>query len=262
MCSSSHWTMRAMLFAMAACVGTRNPGLLEAHPPSGLHVLFIGNSLTYVNDLPLTVSNLAALSGDTVRTAQVAFPDYALEDHVAQGDAVRAISLGGWQYVVLQQGPSSLESSRQNLITWTKYFDRIIRPSGARTALYMVWPSINNFSTFSRGIDSYQLAAQAVNGLLLPGGAAWLTALAKDSTLQLYARDGFHPSGLGTYLVALVIYERLTGRDARDLPPKVWVGGATFSVPDSTVRLLQNSAHETNARFAAALARKTGTPAP
>jgi hypothetical protein len=258
--SSSHRILRVVMLlplatfgASTAGVGTRDLAPLVPRPPSGMRVLFIGNSLTYVNDLPWTVSNLAALTGDTLQTAQVAFPDYALEDHATQGDAVRAINHGGWQYVVLQQGPSSLDSSRQTLIKWTVYFDRIIRSTGAHTALYMVWPSVDNFSTFPRAIDSYKVAAKAVNGLLLPGGAAWLAAWAKDSTLQLYAPDGLHASPLGTYLVALVIYERLTGRDARNLPLRVSVGGATFSVPNSTVRLLQNSAHETNVRFSPAL---------
>jgi hypothetical protein len=79
-----------------AWVGTRDTALVEPRPPNGMRVLFIGNSLTYVNDLPWTVSNLAARTRDAVQTAQFAFPDYALEDHAMQGDAVRAINHGGW----------------------------------------------------------------------------------------------------------------------------------------------------------------------
>lgn len=253
----------AALFALlpySACQPAQRS--LAPLPAGGIHVLFIGNSLTYVNDLPWTVTNLAAFSGDTVRSAVVAFPDFALEDHVSEGTAVKAINLGGWKYVVLQQGPSSLDTSRANLIFWTKYFDQLIRLTGATTALYSVWPALENFSTFQRSIDSYQLAAQAVNGLFLPGGAAWLAAWARDSTLQLYNSDGLHASPLGTYLVALVMYERLTGRDARNLPLTVAVGGATLSVPEATVRLLQDAAHETNARYAAALVRQAPGPEP
>jgi hypothetical protein len=36
-----------------------------------------------------------------------------------------------------------------------------------------------------------------------------------DNALQLYGADGYHPSALGTFLAALEIYERLSGRDAR-----------------------------------------------
>src|SRR4051812_27312281 len=48
----------------------------------GVHVLFIGNSLTYTNDLPRTVEQIAASAGDTIRTRAVALPDFALIDHV------------------------------------------------------------------------------------------------------------------------------------------------------------------------------------
>jgi hypothetical protein len=220
-------------------------------PPGGHHVLFIGNSLTYTNDLPRTLTELAATTGDTIRTATVAYANFALEDHVAEGTAMKQIALGGWEYVVLQQGPSSVEANRANLIAMTQLFDQSIRALGARTALYGVWPAAANFGDFARAIDSYALAAEAVHGLMLPAGSAWLAAWAKDSALALYGGDGLHPSALGTYLVALVMYERFTGRDARALSMRVVVGGSVVSVADGTVRLLQQAAHETNARYAA-----------
>lgn len=34
----------------------------------------------------------------------------------------------------------------------------------------------------------------------------------RRSTLRLYGEDGFHPSRMGTYLAALVMFERLIGR--------------------------------------------------
>jgi hypothetical protein len=238
-------TMAAVL-ACCACHSVRStPAPL---PPGGTHVLFIGNSLTYVNDLPGTLAGLAAASGDTIRVAQVAFPDFALVDHLVDGTAMRWIGVDGWQYVVLQQGPSSVQVNRDSLIMMTKVFDASIRAVGAKTALYSVWPELVNFSTFQRAIESYQLAAQAVNGVYLPVAAAWLAAWQRDSTLQLYSSDGLHPSELGTYLAALVIYERLTAKDARLLPAQAMVAGhALTGVPESTVRLLQNVAHETSA---------------
>ena len=106
------WPLWLMLFTvLAACAGGQQA--LAPLPAGGHHVLFIGNSLTYVNDLPATLSALAAASGDTIRVSSVAFPDYALEDHLAEGSAAKAIALGGWELVVLQQGPSSVEANRQ-----------------------------------------------------------------------------------------------------------------------------------------------------
>ena len=118
----------------------------------GHHVLFIGNSLTYVNDLPGTLTGLATSVGDTIRTSTVAYPDYALEDHLAQGDAARAIAVGGWEYVVLQQGPSAVEANRQNLIQQTVVFDAQAHAVGARSALFSVWPQSVNIADFPRSM--------------------------------------------------------------------------------------------------------------
>ena len=237
----------AALFVASGCAAAQKT--TAPLPAGGHHVLFVGNSLTYVNDLPGTLVALAASSGDTIRAAQVAFPDYALEDHLAEGSAAKAIALGGWELVVLQQGPSSVEANRQNLIANTRLFDARIRAAGGRPALYSVWPQLTNATDFARAIESYRLAAEAVSGLFLPVGSAWLAALAREPSLQLYASDGLHPSPMGTYLAALVMYERILGRDARTLPGRAVVAGATLDIAETTVRLLQISAHEAGAQF-------------
>lgn len=235
---------------LCGCLSKASP--LQPLQPGGVHVLFIGNSLTYVNDLPGTVSYLASLSGDTIRTASVAFPNFALVDHVSEGTAVRQIRLGGWRYVVLQQGPSSVQVNRDSLILLTQYFDTLVRASGGRTALYSVWPQHENYSTFDRAIESYRLAAQTVGGLFIPGGPAWLGAFAKDATLRLYDGDGLHASPMGTFLVALVMYERFTGKDARLLPATMVVGGRNYpDTPEATVRLLQAAAHDADTQYPA-----------
>lgn len=233
--------------ALSACTGGTTA--FAPLPAGGHHVLFIGNSLTYVNDLPGTLAGLAAAAGDTIRTTTVAFPDYALEDHLAQGDAARAIAVGGWQYVVMQQGPSAVEANRQNLIQKTIAFDAQVRAAGGRSALYSVWPQSVNIADFPRSIASYKMAADAVHGLFLPVGSAWQAAWARDPALSLYQGDGLHPTGIATYLAAAVMFERITGKDARTLPGVAVVGGATLSASTATVRLLQDAAHDANAQF-------------
>lgn len=58
----------------------------------GRRVLFVGNSLTYHNDLPATVRSLARTAGDTaLRTASIAEPDFSLEDHYLTGTVQEAL---------------------------------------------------------------------------------------------------------------------------------------------------------------------------
>src|SRR3954464_1961191 len=83
------------------------PGVVAPLPPGGHHILFIGNSLTYTNDLPGTLSALAHEAGDTIAVRSVANPNFAVIDHALGGsDAVAAIQHESWNYVVLQQGPT------------------------------------------------------------------------------------------------------------------------------------------------------------
>ena len=100
--------------AILVLVAARGEGSGPAQP---LHVLFIGNSLTYVNDLPAIVSALAEASGgQRIACEAVASGGYSLEDHWQHGDALAAIRRGTWNVVVLQQGPSASPDGRASLI--------------------------------------------------------------------------------------------------------------------------------------------------
>jgi hypothetical protein len=179
--------------------------------PAPLKVLFIGNSLTAANDVPALVESLAKANGQRLAARTVAYPNYSLEDHWQHGDARRAIAEGGWSFVVLQQGPSALPESRVLLVEYTRRFAEETRRVNARVALYMVWPASNRPFDFDGVKLSYETAARETGGIFLPAGEAWRLAWRRDPNLAFYGADGFHPTPLGSYLSALVIYQGLTG---------------------------------------------------
>jgi hypothetical protein len=240
-----------LLPALAACLSIEEPGPPARLAEGGHHVLFIGNSLTYVNDLPGTVSDLAASVGDTIRTAQVALPNFAVIDHaLGMSNAVDVIKSQSWEFVVLQQGPTTTPINRDTLIIATKALDPIVKAAGGRTAQLMSWPSSDSPQLFQFVRASSQAAANSVTGgMFIPAGDAWRIALEQDPAVALYGSDGYHPAPLGTYLAALVIYEKITGHDCRLLPARAVVGGARLSVPEQTVRFLQDVAHQTVALY-------------
>lgn len=245
-----HPAFALLLLVTSQCgsLGPSTPSDPGNDPANPFHVLFIGNSLTYVNDLPSMVRVLADSAGaEKMYVEQVTKPDYALEDHWADGDARRAISRGGWRVVVLQQGPSSLPENRANLRQLAATFAQVIRQAGGSPALYQVWPATVNFSTFDAALESYRLAAEDVQGTLLPGGAAWKAAWRRDPALPLYSSDGLHPSVQGSYLVAVTMFGALYHRSAIGLPAGLRVPAGTFLLPASQARLLQEAADEVNA---------------
>jgi len=225
--------MRAFFAALVVALGCS----AHAQPAATIRVLFIGNSLTSANDLPgmlETVSRTAG--GPRVDCESVAFPNYSLEDHWNRGDAAKAIARGGWQTVILQQGPSALPKSQVLLREYTRKFDARIRRAGAKTGLYMVWPFSTRRGDFDGVKASYQAAARDVGGLFFPVGEAWRAVWRRDAKISLYRSDGFHPTAEATYLAALVIYQRLAGTLPAVPPPSMGIA------PDRAAVLRQAAA--------------------
>jgi hypothetical protein len=239
-----------VLLATTSCGGDTSPAQTDTGttiPPAsggGERVLFVGNSLTEGNDLPLIVEALSRASGRPFAVEAVTYGGFSLEDHWGRGTQNRIAGVG-YRFVVLQQGPSALAESRVNLREWTRRFDAVIRQAGARTALYMVWPESYRPQAFPDVADSYRLAAEDVGGILLPAGEAWLAAWRQQPDLRLYGSDGFHPTLLGSYLAALAIYGGLSGASPVGLPSRLSLrGGRAIEVPAADALVAQEAAAE------------------
>lgn len=194
--------MRAILLAL----------LLSAFTPGTRRVLFVGNSLTYVNDVPALVARISAGLGAPLETHSVVHPDYGLEDHWNDGVVQRLLTDQRWDVVVLQQGPSSLPESGTNLVEYAGRFARLIRTHGACPAVYMVWAEAAYPRSFDAVRDHHRQAADSAHAQFLPAGDAWRAAWRRDSSFAFYSADGLHPTPLGSYVAALTIAAGLTGR--------------------------------------------------
>jgi len=203
-----------------------------------LKLLFLGNSLTFSNDLPAVVRALGKVDGVAIKTRTIANPNAALEDHWRSSRTQRLVAEGNWDYVVMQQGPSSLAKNQRNLRDWSVRWSEAIRAAGAQPAMYMVWPSARHFRSFDAVGESYANAAVAADAKLLPAGRAWLEAWRLDPGLKLYGRDGFHPSPMGTLLAAIVIYAGVTGGAPETLPARIKVGERSVRISEATEKVL------------------------
>ena len=238
----------AVSLACAQSAGPRATG--EAR------ILFVGNSLTHGNDLPRMVSELSASAGLRWEVHSVIIGGASLEDHLAEGTAPEQLADQPWDFVVVQQGPSTLPESRANLRRGAAAFRPLVERAGARMALYMVWPdstwSADRFvQDFDRVRDSYALAASDVRGQFLPAGEAWRMAWARDPDFKLYGPDSFHPSPEGTYLAALTIVAGLSGHSAVGLTNRITTpdGRLVLSLQPNPAFLLQKAADDAVARY-------------
>ena len=209
----------------------------------GTRILFIGNSLTYVNDVPGILQALADSAGEEkLAVASRALPNYALIDHWVEGVAQAEIAKGGWAWVVMQQGWTPPGIYRDTLRLAARNFAGEIAKIGAKPAMYQTWPPSNRQGEFAGSIESYRLAAEDIGGVLFPIASAWLATWERDPTAQLYS-DGLHASVAGSYLAALVMYARIFDRTPIGLPAKLRTrAGATVSIPATLARTLQEAA--------------------
>jgi hypothetical protein len=232
----------ACVFAACLSAGTSEPQLSGAGTP----ILFIGNSLTYVNDVPGIVQALAASRGDSLAVETVAFPDFALIDHwnngTGRGTARGEIAGGKWKFVVFAAGPVVGVGEPRHAPPLDQAVCPGITQAGGVPALFSAWPTSDRGQDFPAAIQSYTLAASDVGGVLLPVASAWQAAWQRNPALALYS-DGLHASTTGSYLSALAIYAVLVHKNPVGLPSSLTLrSGSKIAVDPATASILQPAA--------------------
>lgn len=199
----------ASLLAGATLLGSASQAGIgrEAAP---LRVLFIGSSAMISNDLPARVAQFAKASGRELQYRSVLWPGFSLEDHWNFGAARATLASGEWDVVVMQDGPSVPPwGDQEHLRTWASRFADLAREADTRPALFTVWPDRQRRSLLPDVVASYRLAAQAAGAELFPAGEGWQAVWRCSPYMWLYSSDDIHPSRLGTYVAALVVYGAL-----------------------------------------------------
>jgi len=172
-------------------------------------ILFIGNSLTYTNNLPELVKKTAKQQGIKIDYKMIAFPDYSILDHWNEGEIQKLIATKNYDFVIIQQGPSSQINGRDMLFEYGKKYSSICKVNNAKLCYLTVWPSLNYYQSFDNVIKNYKDAALFNNAILLPVGHVWKDYFESTGNFQYYGSDGFHPSLEGSKIAAKTIVEYL-----------------------------------------------------
>lgn len=208
--------------AVLACGGDPDPVTNPLPPPpppspDALHIGFLGNSLTAAFGIPGMVAEFAVQGGSVRPVISASTPGgFGLEDHWVYPQSQSVFEDSDLDVLVMQQGPSTLDASRENLIMWSATIrDRVVK-NGVRVGLYVVWPPEGG--GLAATIDNYTTAAEVNNLALYPAGQAWQEAWRLDPTLPLYDTDRFHPSRTGAMLAAMTIAATIFDQDPEDYP--------------------------------------------
>ncbi len=181
-------------------------------------ILFIGNSYTYVNDLPGMFAQLARSGGYKVEVQMAAPGGWALAQHANAAETLDKLKSEKWDFVVLQeqsQIPAIGPSRTQSMYPAARELVQQIEALGARPIFFMTWAhrdgwpenGLPNYETMQTQIEQgYLSIARELNTPVAPVGEAWFTARRQNPELSLWQSDGSHPSEPGTYLAACVFY--------------------------------------------------------
>lgn len=193
-------------------------------------VLFIGNSFTYVEDVPGLVKKLAEKAGYPFDYIMHAPGGISVGD-VSQGtsahmhnplvyDAIRAKK---WDFVVIQDNQGRFvdgggifpsPSASKVIEGHLKLRDSVRHywPC-ARTLLFSGWawkdgyPGLGNGEDLIRNIyENYRVLNDTMQEIIAPIGSAWLYAIGALPAIDLWSADLAHQSLEGSYLTAAVLY--------------------------------------------------------
>ena len=196
-----------------------------------LSVLFIGNSYTSVNNLPLLVKNLSTSAGKTLNIDSNIPGGYLMSSHLNDATTLSKISQGNWDYVILQ------EQSQIPTIDYYRYNDMYPAMTDLKSVIeqynpcakiitYMTWgrrfggqqcdpsgtycsPVFANFNHMQDSLTSaYLEISELLNIQCAPVGVTWQNIL-NDTTLVLHSGDNSHPNIDGSYVAALSIFSSI-----------------------------------------------------
>jgi len=265
----SKWMRSA---ALAACIGillaTLPAGAAEAlaggapdaeNPP--LKVLFIGNSMTFFNDLPKMVHDMAEsapVGRPRIEVGRVLAGGkglrYFWEGGTGEGTARAAIASGKWDYVVLQDIARPAPEQIETDIT---LFHKAIRSAGSKMLIFAHAPVSEahnpryTYPDYLKNCNDIQIEiAKKTKVAVAAGGYAWMKYLGPNPTveqqLDLYNEDKQHPGPKGTYIYACVIYAILTGENPAGLRHdfEKLRGWRTAAIPEDEALRMQKAAWE------------------
>ncbi len=189
-------------------------------------VLFIGNSYTYVNDLPTLVEQIALTFGDTLIHDSSTPGGANFSMHSANSQTISKINQQQWDYVVLQaqsQEPSlspgyvntNVYPAVQTLIDIIEQSSLCIEPMFFMTwgrkygdaGNCVPWPPVCTYLGMQEQLRLRYLDFAFIhNASCAPVGMAWKQSIAQDSALNLFSPDNSHPSIYGSYLAACTFY--------------------------------------------------------
>ena len=173
-----------------------------------LKILFIGNSHTYYNDMPLMVQRRAIDEGFACHVTMIAHGGWYLAQHAEEPDVRFNILFGGYDYVVLQEYAQPF-APEEKFLTAVQTLNAWIREAGSIPILYETWAAKAEPEKQAYMDEVHKRAAESIGSLLAPAGENWWGYMRSWPELEMYDPDGEHASKAGSDFAAKYIWETI-----------------------------------------------------
>jgi hypothetical protein len=226
------WTGLLAALLMACGGGGASTGVATGSPtgtPTGTpgggtstpvtRILWIGNSYTYVNDLPALLTALSTTAGRSPLPSITTVLDGGQSLKGAAGRAdISTVMARGWDIVVLQEQSTTPITAPDTMLRYGTQLGEMAKRAGAKVLLFQTWPPGDATPSATAIRAAYDQLARAIGATVVPVGDAWLQMMTARPDLALYQDDGSHPTAIGTYLAACVFHNLLHNQSAIGLP--------------------------------------------
>ena len=222
-------------------------------------VLYIGNSYLYYND---SLHNHVRRMLEEAYNKEIDTGNYksvtisgSRSWHHNIDYPIKYKNLGAekpFELVIFQggSGETDTDSERKIFSETIKKVIKVIHQSGAEAALYMIHAYTEpHESADPKMIENikkmYINAGNESNALVIPVGIAFENAYKQNPEIQLHKSfDGSHPSLLGTYLAACVVFSSITHETPLNIQYNYF-----NNISNEDKKFLQKIAHQTVEEF-------------
>ena len=200
-------------------------------------ILFIGNSLTYVHDIPSIIVNMIKADGAMINTSQDTPGGSYLKDHRNNFDLL--IKKYNFTHVILQgqsyEAISNFNEFRNEIVRYNEIAKSLNKET--QVILYQSWAynketynGLKKYDMTQKLKEAYDSVAKEINAEVTRSGEAFKlfeTTIGLEPSLY---QDMNHQSIFGAYLSACVHYSTITGRKA---------SSNTYVIPDISLEMIK-----------------------
>ncbi|MBQ1196912.1 MAG: hypothetical protein IIX44_11775 [Clostridia bacterium] len=186
-----------------------------------MRILFIGNSATYVHDIPETLARLASEAGFPTESVRVVKGGWRLSQHAEAGSRALTEIEKGYDLVVLQDNGNCIENDERRAasVAASEILCKAARESGAKVYFYVRPPygyeafgrsPVEQCREFDRFFTEIADRESAVCAYV---NRAFEYAI-ENTDIRLWGDDNAHTSDEGAYLAVCVHFATIYGKSA------------------------------------------------